>query len=193
MDKLRHLSRGAQLVLAASVLFLVFSFLNWFEIKRTDLGESMWHGVGVVAGLLVIALIVWQALRLANVDVELGVTPSMITAALAVLLLLFTFIRFIDKPGGGLADSIIERTVWAWLGLILAIAIVVGAWLNMQAAGESLRDVRARVQSMTSPSRREAAPPPPAEPVSPPPAEPAPPSSGPEEGAEPSSGQQTGV
>ncbi|HZO49640.1 MAG TPA: hypothetical protein VFB26_05790 [Gaiellaceae bacterium] len=187
MDKLRHLSRGAQIVLGGAVLFLVFSFLNWFEIKRTDLGESMWHGIGVVAGLLVIALIVWQALRLANINVELGVTPSMITAALAVLLLLFTFIRFIDKPGGGLADSIIERTVWAWLGLILAIAIVVGAWLDMQAAGESLADVRSRLQSMTSsrPAERSTAPPPP------PSAETPPPSTSQEgEGEPPPGGQQ---
>ena len=39
------------------------------------------------------------------------------------------------------------RTFWAWLGLILAIAIVVGAWLNMQAAGEGLADVRSQVSA----------------------------------------------
>ena len=42
----------------------------------------MWNGIGVLAGLLLIALIVWQAIRLANINVEIGVTPSMITAAL---------------------------------------------------------------------------------------------------------------
>ena len=53
-----------------------------------------------IAGLLLIALIVWQGLRLANIELEIGVTPSMITAALAVLTLVFVFIRWIDKPGG---------------------------------------------------------------------------------------------
>ena len=63
----------------------------------------------------------------------------MVTAALSVLLLIFTFIRFIDKPAER-SPLGLERTIWAWLGLILAIVIVVGAWMNMQAAGR----VRAR-------------------------------------------------
>ena len=70
----------------------------------------MWHGVGLLAGLLAIALIVWQAIRLANIKFEIGVTPAMVTAALAVLLLIFTVIRFLDKPTSC-------RTFWAWLGL----------------------------------------------------------------------------
>ena len=47
----------------------------------------MWHGVAWIAGLLAIALIVWQAIRLANIEIEVGVTPAMITAALAALML----------------------------------------------------------------------------------------------------------
>ena len=76
----------------------------------------MWHGIGFLAGLLAIALIVWQAIRLANIKFEIGVGPAMVTAALSVLLLIFTFIRFIDKPGGDLASSMVDRTIWAWLG-----------------------------------------------------------------------------
>ena len=154
MDKFKDLTTGAKLVLGATVLFLIVSFFTWFEstARRTrrgvgvDLGFSMWNGIGWIAGLLAIALIVWQALRLANLELEVGVTPAMITAALAVLMLIFTFIRWIDKPGGDLVD----RTFWAWLGLALAIIVVVGAWMNMQAAGEGLADVRDRVSSMTA-------------------------------------------
>ena len=109
----------------------------------------MWHGVGWIAGLLAIALIVWQAIRLANIKFEIGVTPSMVTAALAVLMLIFTVIRFIDKPGNG---DFVGRTFWAWLCLVLAVIIVVGAWMNMQAAGEGLGDIRDRVGSMTGSS-----------------------------------------
>ena len=63
----------------------------------------------------------------------------MITAALAALMLIFTFIRWIDAP------SAFDRTIWAWLGLALAILVAVGAWMNMQASGESLADIRASV------------------------------------------------
>ena len=149
MDKFKDLTTGAKLVLGATVLFLIVSFFNWFELDEAvgvDVGVSMWNGVGWIAGLLAIALIVWQALRLANLELEVGVTPAMITAALAVLMLIFTFIRWIDKPGGDLVD----RTFWAWLGLALAIIVVVGAWMNMRAAGEGLADVRDRFSSMTA-------------------------------------------
>ena len=60
----------------------------------------MWHGIGFLAGLLAIAIIVWEGIRLANMKVEIGLTPAMVTAALAILLLFFTLIRFISKPGG---------------------------------------------------------------------------------------------
>ena len=144
------LSHGAKVVLVAGIVFLITSFFNWFEVKNTSYGESMWHGIGFLAGILLIALVVWQGIRLANIELELGVTPSMITAVLAVLLFIFTLIRFIAKPGGGFADSFVDRTIWAWIGLILSIVIVVGAWMNMKAAGESLTSVKDRVQSMTA-------------------------------------------
>jgi hypothetical protein len=144
------LSHGAKVVLVAGIVFFITSFFNWFEVKNTSFGESMWHGIGFLAGLILLVLIVWQAIRLANIQFEFGVTPSMVTAALAVLLVVFTFIRFISKPGSGLADDLVDRTFWSWLGLILAIVIVVGAWMNMQAAGEGFADVREKVQSMTT-------------------------------------------
>jgi cation transport ATPase len=159
MDKFNELTAGAKLVLGAAIVFLIVSFFSWFDYGGpgedeldaigADTGITMWHGVGWIAGLIAIGLIVWQALRLANIEFEVGVTPSMITAALAVLLLIFTFIRWIDKPGGDFVD----RTFWSWLGLALAIIIVVGAWMNMQASGESLAGVRSQMSAATSRAR----------------------------------------
>ena len=131
------LSHGAKLVVAGTVAFLIVSFFNWQEVEFGNIataGASMWNGWGVLAGLLAIALLVWEALRLANISVALPVGPAMTSAFLAILLALFTFIKFI-------ADNEF-RTFWAWLGLALAIAIVVGAVMNMQAAGESVASVR---------------------------------------------------
>lgn len=133
MDKLNELSTGAKITLGAALAFLLVSFFNWQEVDLGpigDVGTSMWDGIGLIAGLLAIALIVWLAIRLAGVNVELPATPAVVTAALAALLLLFTVIKF-------LVDNEF-RTFWAWLGLILAILVAVGAWLNMQTAGESI-------------------------------------------------------
>jgi hypothetical protein len=176
MDKLSELSHGAKIVLGAAIAFLIVSIFNWQEIDLGPLGSagvSMWNGVGWIAGLIAIVLIVWQVVRLANINFEVGVTPSMITAALAVLLVLFTVIKFF-------ADNEF-RTFWAWLGLILSIVVLIGAWLNMQAAGEGLSDVRDRMSSMTSGGGGAAATTPPAPPPSaPPPTTPAAPPPAPE-------------
>src|SRR4051794_6490721 len=83
------LSHGAKVVLGGTIVFLILSFFNWFHYTGPgsdqfgDVGISMWHGIGWLAGLLAIALVVWQAIRLANIELEFGVTPSMVTAALA--------------------------------------------------------------------------------------------------------------
>jgi len=188
MDKLSELSHGAKVVLGAAIALLIVSFFNWFEVKNTSFGESMWHGIGFLAGILCIVVIVWQAIRLANINLEIGLTNSMITAALSILLLLFTFIRFIAKPGGGLADSLVDRTFWAWLGLAFAIVVCVGAWLNMRTAGEGLEEVKAKLSALQSSGGSgggaaastppPAAPAPPAEPPAAPPADEAPSSPG---------------
>ena len=189
MDKLRTLSKGAQITLGAAGLLLIDSFFHWYTVKHTSYGENMWHGLGFLAGLLLLAIIVWIGLRVAGVNIELGISHSMVTAGLAVLLLLFVIIRVLSKPGGGFADSFVSRTIWTWIGLLLAIAVVAGAWMSMQAAGESLSDVRNKVSSMTSSvgSTSEASTPaPPAAPEAPAPYEapaaPAPPADEPSSG-----------
>ena len=146
MSKLTH---GAKLVLGTTVAYLIVSFFNWFEISGIGV-TSGWSGIGFLAGLLAIAIIVWEALRLANMKIEVGLTPAMVTAALAVLLLLFALIRFLSKPGSGVVESAVDRTIWAWIGIILAILVVVAAWANMKMAGESISDLGASMKSAAS-------------------------------------------
>ena len=152
MDKFKELTTGAKLVLGAAVALFIVSLFNWFKVGDIGVG-TMWSGIGVIAGLFLLALIVWQGLRLANIELEIGVTPSMITAALAVLTLVFVFIRWISKPGGSIAADVVDRTIWSWLGLALAIVLVIGAWLNMQAAGEGLAHIKSTVTGATSAAR----------------------------------------
>src|SRR5262245_34855308 len=99
----------------------------------------MWHGWGVLAGLIAIAILVWEGLRLANMKIEIGLTPAMVTAALAILLVIFTVLKFLVSNE--------FRTFWAWLGLILAILVAVGAWLNMKMLGESIAEMGTSMKS----------------------------------------------
>ncbi len=94
----------------------------------------MWHGWGVLIGLTLIAILAWEAAQLADVKISAGpLSPSMLTLLLSALLVLFTLIKVLSN------DYVAS---WAWIGLVLAIVVAVGAWLNMQAAGESLGDLK---------------------------------------------------
>ncbi|MGI8972904.1 MAG: hypothetical protein ACR2HI_01870 [Gaiella sp.] len=176
------LSQGAKLMLGGTIVFVIVSFFKWFKIDEDltggidlDAGINMWHGVGVIAGLLAIALLVWEGLRLADVKLEFGVSASLVSMALAGLLLLFTFIRFIDGYTG------FDRTIFAFLGLILAILIAAGAFLNMQSSGRSFSDMKGEFSGAVGSARNRGATtsttPPPADPMPPttPPADPMPP------------------
>jgi len=139
ISKLTH---GAKLVLGATVAFLIVSVFHWQEVNILGIsaGVTMWHGFGVLAGLLAITIIVWEALRLANLKIEIGLTPAMVTAALAILMLVFTVLKFlVDNEA---------RTFWAWLGLLLAVGVCVGAWMNMQALGESITEMGASMKTV---------------------------------------------
>ena len=139
ISKLTH---GAKLVLGGTILFLIVSFFSWFSYAGNGIW-NMWHGVGVVAGLLAIVLLAWEAVHLYGMKVGLPLHPAMTGAVLAVLVLVFTFIRFISTPGGDLGSAAgVGRTFWAWLGLALAILIVVGAVANMKAIGLTMADVK---------------------------------------------------
>lgn len=170
------LNTGMKLVLGATIAFLVVSIFNWQEVDLgiVSAGVSMWHGWGVLAGLLAIGILVWEGLRIANVKLEFGLTPAMVTAGLAVLVLVFTILKFLVNNE--------FRTFWAWLGLLLAILIAVGAWMNMQAMGDSVAEMRTSMKAAAgsaaaaarSATDKPAAPPSPAAPP-PPPAPPSPP------------------
>ena len=133
ISKLTH---GAKLVIGGSIVFLIVSIFNWQEVDIAgfaSVGVSMWHGWGVLAGLLAIVIIVWEGIRLLEMKIEIGLTPAMVTAVLAILLLVFTVLKFLVSNE--------FRTFWAWIGLVLAILIAVGAYMNMKALGESIAEM----------------------------------------------------
>src|ERR1041384_6591678 len=98
MDRFSKLSLEAQAVLVGGVVLLILSFLPWQQVSY--LGVSVpgadfneWHGIGFLAALLVIALLVWEVLRLLQVDIELGsLSPGLVSVGLALLTALFTVI-----------------------------------------------------------------------------------------------------
>lgn len=135
---------GAKVILGLGVLLLIDSFFHWqgVTIGPISVGISMWHGWGVLVGLLLLAILAWEVAQLAGMKIALGpLSSSMVTAALAGLLVLFTLIKVLTNN---------YVTSWAWIGLVLSLGIAAGAWLSMQAAGESLGDLKSSVTAAAS-------------------------------------------
>jgi hypothetical protein len=124
MDQLKAMSRSSQLLLGAGLLLFIFLFFDWQQACGGSfcVGRSGWHGWGTAAGICVIALLLWEALQVLAIKVDLPIKPAMLSAGLAAAVLLFTVIKF-------LVDNEVRH--WpAWIGLILGIVIGVGGWLR---------------------------------------------------------------
>jgi hypothetical protein len=178
MDRFNALGRGAQIMLVACVLLLIDLFLPWQDIGVSealgvDVDDSVsgWRGfAGVMLGLLTLVTLAWLIVRLLSVNIPLPVSTAMTGALLGVLVAAFGIIKLLTILGD-------YQTIWAWIGAVLAIAVAVGAYLQVQEAGgvDTLRS-EASAMSATRTSTTAAAPPPPqpgpSEPQAAPPAEP---------------------
>jgi hypothetical protein len=160
MPDLRTLSTGTKLLLAAGVLLLIDTFLAWQKVsvevggvEIASASRNAWYGFwGVAMGLVLIALLVWVALQVANVDLpDLNVPERTITAVLAVLVFVLALLK-------NLVD---DYSAWpSYVGVVLAAGVAVGGWMRMQEEPEA-------AAVPPTPAATEAAPPPP----TPPPAE----------------------
>ena len=190
MERFNALGRGAQLMLIGAVLLFIDLFLPWQDFDVGGLADELgvdatfsgWRGIGFIVGLLTIIVLAWLIVRIASVDIPLPVSTAMTGALLGTLTLIFTVIKLLTILGD-------EATIWAWIGVVLAVVIAVGAFMAVQEAG-GVDTLRTEASSFGSTSGGSAAaapaasPPPPAAPVEtppPPPAAPeAPPSAAPE-------------
>jgi hypothetical protein len=133
------LTLGSKIVAGAGILLLIDSFFHWQEVNLGpySAGVTMWHGWGVLIALTLLAILAWEALQLTETKIAVGpLSPTMVTMLLAALLVLFTLIKVLSN------DYV---ATWAWVGLVLSIVVGVGAWMNMQEAGESLGDLKSSV------------------------------------------------
>ena len=183
MERFNALGRGAQLMLVGAVLLLIDLFLPWQDFDVGGLADELgvdatfsgWRGIGIVLGLLTIVLLAWLIVRLASVNIPLPVSTAMSAAVIGTLVLIFAVIKILTILGD-------EATIWAWIGLVLAVLIAVGAFMTVQEAGgvESLKSEASSLgssgdASSTAGSSVAASPPSPAPapPAPPPLAEPA--------------------
>jgi hypothetical protein len=126
-------STARKILLPASLLLLIDSFLNWQQVDLgvVSAGQSMWHGLGFLIGILLIVLIAWEALDAFAPDTLRGMNlpGGLLALGLAGAILILTVIRVLT----------LDFRHWpAWVGLILALVIGYGGWLRFKESGDAM-------------------------------------------------------
>jgi len=143
----KQIKRNDQVILGAGILFLLLSFFAPFygvSLHEGGFGGSAsvtaWHSYGFLAVLLIIIAVGIVAARVfGNASLPaLPVGPNLLVVAVSGLGTLLLLLRgFTYKSGSGPGYS--YGLKWgAWVLYILAIAVVVGAVLNLMASGEKV-------------------------------------------------------
>jgi hypothetical protein len=168
MNELRKLSPDAQIILGATLLYVVNSFLDWqqycasFGGNSACAGRSEWHGIGVVAALFAIALLIWEINRMLKLA-EVPIDQALVSVGAAVTLLVLTVLTFLVNN---------EFRHWPqWVGLILSIVIVVMAVRRGRSEGVQMPtadSIKAMGGGTAAAGATTGAAPPPAEPSAPP-------------------------
>jgi len=129
-----QLTRGAWAVVGALFAYLVVSFLTWQSLLGGAVTANMWHGVGVLAGLLAFLLAIVMGVRASGLQLGPAIPLQLPTLALSALVLLCTFIRFLDIDVG--------RTAGAWAGLLIGLALFLAAYADAAALLRMFRAMR---------------------------------------------------
>lgn len=148
MDNLKALGRGTQLMLISAVLLLIVSFLRWQEVSvdlgplgEQSAGVSAWDDIGgILMGILTIVLIARIVARIASVEIPIPLSFPTTSFVLGVLIAFLAIIK-------NLTDD--YSTFWSYLGVVLAILVAVGAWMEVQQAG-GLQSVRDEATNLSS-------------------------------------------
>lgn len=114
------MSTASRILIIAGGLYIIDLFLPWQSLDPYTANGV--HGIGVLNLLLAIALVAWEVMAIAGV--EINAPKSLISAALAGGIVLFTILKII-VDGEAIA-------IFAWIGLILALVIGYGGWMRWQ-------------------------------------------------------------
>jgi 4-amino-4-deoxy-L-arabinose transferase-like glycosyltransferase len=121
------------ILLIAGGLYFIDSFLPWnrlcikFATVSACGSANLWHGVGIIAALLAIALVVVAAIALFTPSTM--AIPPLVVPVLAAGILLFSILKIlIDND---------FLSYGAWIGLVLSVVIAYGGYMKYRAAPET--------------------------------------------------------
>jgi hypothetical protein len=135
---------ATKITMVSGIVLLVVSFLQWQRVCSPSInipgegsvggicfGASAWGGsasfAGLLMGLLLIALLIFEGVQLANVNMNMPIASTKISAYLAFGVGGFAILKVLI-----VLTSAIKPSLFAWIGLILALVVAYGGWLHFQ-------------------------------------------------------------
>jgi hypothetical protein len=127
------------LVGSLGTLLFVDLFLGWHRASVSVAGavdiegdSSAWAGWGAVAGVLLIALLLWEGLRLGGAAVAQSASAAVVSFVLVLGVVAFTAIEFFAGTASIQTGSVVLVDVhgrqWpAYAGIVLAVLLVLAA------------------------------------------------------------------
>jgi hypothetical protein len=123
---LSRLSTATKVITGAAILLLIDTFLDWQQVCFASVcgGQSAWHGItGWLLGLLVVALIAWQIVKILEVDLpDLPVEDRQIEMGVVGGIVIFAILKFITAG---------DFRHW-WVQIVGLILVAVIAWFEWQ-------------------------------------------------------------
>jgi hypothetical protein len=136
---------GTKIIFVAGILLLVDSFLQWqrFCVPSVNIpgsgtfgggcaGVSAWSGsgsfFGLLMGLLVIILLIFEGTQLANVNLNLPIAPTKTSAYLAFAVGICAILKTLL-----MLTSSLKPSIFGWIGFILALVVAYGGYLQFKA------------------------------------------------------------
>lgn len=134
---LRRLSWGDWVAAAAGVLMLVSLFLPWYSVNGVD--QSAWQAMAVNDVILTLAAVL-AILAALFVGFRRMTSFSVATTSLVLLpagiSLVITIWRLISPA----PDGDVSIAIGAWLGLVAALGMMIGAWQGAKDEGPARRN-----------------------------------------------------
>lgn len=119
-----RLTMGQKGLLIGGGLMFIDLFLPWQRACAFGFcaSASGWGGIGIILGLVVIALLAWEGMAAAGVNLNLNVSTALIGAALGGAVVLFTLLKVIVNSEA--------MSFGAWIGIVLGLVIAYASWVR---------------------------------------------------------------
>ncbi|MFI5004851.1 MAG: hypothetical protein ACHQE6_07550 [Solirubrobacterales bacterium] len=125
---LRRLRSGELIALAGAISLIVALTLPWYENAQGKLGA--WATFGPAVALLILAAAGALALVLATVTertTAIPVAAAVWSTLFGIMGSIAAIVRLLERP-----EHATELCAGAWLGLIGALAVLIGSWQSMR-------------------------------------------------------------